>query len=290
MSDYLSCKQAAQTLGVSGSTIKRMCDDGVVPSMRTPGGHRRIPRTAIDSWLISNDLPRIDPPPRRDVPQSCDAAALVTMLRQGHIESISDRLCDALHQSDEFATTLDTVVAPAMWEIGERWSTGEFEVYEEHLCTANLRTSLLQASSHLTKLRSADVLESRPRAIGCSVDGESHDLVSLMIELVMRSSGVDAKSLGGSVPVESLIAAILAEHADLVWTSYTRIEDPEEMLRQHHVLVNALPDHCRLLIGGQALTASLRRQMTFDFHGDSLLHLQRYVSSVMQRAFATTAG
>ena len=51
MSDYLSVAAAADLLGVHVDTIRRWTDEGRLPETRTPGGHRRIPRVAIDRLL-----------------------------------------------------------------------------------------------------------------------------------------------------------------------------------------------------------------------------------------------
>lgn len=49
MSDsLLSVRAAADLLGVHVDTIRRWTDEGRLPETRTPGGHRRIPREAID--------------------------------------------------------------------------------------------------------------------------------------------------------------------------------------------------------------------------------------------------
>lgn len=49
--DLLSVSAAADLLGVHVVTIRRWTDDGKLPEVRTPGGHRRIPRAAIDRLL-----------------------------------------------------------------------------------------------------------------------------------------------------------------------------------------------------------------------------------------------
>ena len=49
MSDsLLSVRAAADLLGVHVDTVRRWTDDGRLPETRTPGGHRRIPRDAVE--------------------------------------------------------------------------------------------------------------------------------------------------------------------------------------------------------------------------------------------------
>jgi excisionase family DNA binding protein len=49
MKEQLSVGEAAQALGISESTVRRMADQGRIASWRLPGSlHRRIPRAAIE--------------------------------------------------------------------------------------------------------------------------------------------------------------------------------------------------------------------------------------------------
>lgn len=52
MSDpLLSARAAADLLGVHIDTVRRWTDEGKLPETRTPGGHRRIPREAVERLL-----------------------------------------------------------------------------------------------------------------------------------------------------------------------------------------------------------------------------------------------
>ena len=51
---YLRPGQAGELLGVSGDTIAGWCDDGALPCMRTVGGHRRIPASAVQAFKAQN--------------------------------------------------------------------------------------------------------------------------------------------------------------------------------------------------------------------------------------------
>ena len=48
MPTLLSVSEAAERLGVHVSTVRRWTDDGTLPEVRTPGGHRRFPVEAVE--------------------------------------------------------------------------------------------------------------------------------------------------------------------------------------------------------------------------------------------------
>ena len=50
-SEWLTLGQAASYLGVAQSTIRKWTDQGTLPAIKTPGGHRRYRRGDLDTFL-----------------------------------------------------------------------------------------------------------------------------------------------------------------------------------------------------------------------------------------------
>ena len=48
---WLTIKEAAQRLGVHATTLRRWADDGDIPVMFTPGGHRRFSGIEVESFM-----------------------------------------------------------------------------------------------------------------------------------------------------------------------------------------------------------------------------------------------
>jgi excisionase family DNA binding protein len=51
MKELITPKQVARAIGVSESSLKRWCDRGLIPTVRTAGGHRRLPISGVLSYL-----------------------------------------------------------------------------------------------------------------------------------------------------------------------------------------------------------------------------------------------
>ncbi len=49
--EYISTREAAALLGVALSTVQLWVEAGTLPAWKTAGGHRRIPRAAVDDML-----------------------------------------------------------------------------------------------------------------------------------------------------------------------------------------------------------------------------------------------
>nr|CAD6437923.1 helix-turn-helix domain-containing protein [Rhizobium sp. Q54] len=60
MKEILTTAQAAKLLGISVRTAQLWVESGDLPSWKTPGGHRRIPRSAVMPLIHGRDPP---PPP-----------------------------------------------------------------------------------------------------------------------------------------------------------------------------------------------------------------------------------
>jgi len=52
--NWLSLKEAAEILGVHTSTVRNWSDQGILPTSRTAGGHRRFLRKELNLWISAN--------------------------------------------------------------------------------------------------------------------------------------------------------------------------------------------------------------------------------------------
>jgi excisionase family DNA binding protein len=57
-SGWLTLGEAARFLGVAQSTIRKWADEGRVPAIRTPGGHRRFRRGELELFLARSSAGR----------------------------------------------------------------------------------------------------------------------------------------------------------------------------------------------------------------------------------------
>lgn len=53
--DWLSLSEASELIGVHPSTLRRWADAGTIQCTRTPGGHRRFRRAALERYLANRE-------------------------------------------------------------------------------------------------------------------------------------------------------------------------------------------------------------------------------------------
>ena len=206
MSELMSPKQVARAIGVSESSLKRWCDQGLIKTVRTAGGHRKMPMADVLQFVREHDHPLVSPEVL-GLPPASELAALG--LTRG-----KPRLVDALLAGDELlarqivfdlyvakhsiSVICDEVIAAAFREIGDRWACHDADVYQERRgCELCLRI--------LFDVRKIQRLPDRTwTATGGTIEGDQYALPSAMAEIVLRESGFRATSLGSSIPFPSL--------------------------------------------------------------------------------------
>lgn len=278
MKDLVSPRQVAQAISVSESSLKRWCDKGLIPTVYTAGGHRRIPVNGVLSYLKDAGL-EIQNPEILGLPKSTQGG------RNRKLSEGKTRFIDALLRADEevcvevvlnmylanypMSQICDEVLAGAFEEIGEKWCDGDVEVYQE-------RRSCLLCQQVIHELRRIfpELPPNAPIAIGGTIDGDPYTLASSMVELVLRDLGWRASSLGNMLPFNSLMRALCDTRPRLLWLSVSSIRDRTEFLKQFNALSEvAFGNNVAFVVGGKALTADLRKQMKYTGFCDSFEHL-----------------
>lgn len=283
MDDLLTTRQVAETLRVSESSVKRWCDQGLIPTIRTVGGHRRVERGSLSAFLAASNgnLPanesRSD---EAEVAAGNDAFELRSQFQQALVSGEERRARQLLArwrgQMKSLAELGDELIASTFEEIGQLWECGRVEVFEE-------RRSCQMCSQLLMELRGVakEPPPGAPRAIGGALEGDHYTLATQLVELVLREAGWDAVNLGGNIPFASLKKAIRQEQPRLLWLSISSIPDAEQFEAQFRSFSEDLPDDLLIVVGGRAVTPELRKKMKCTMHCDNLQQLASFAHAVL---------
>jgi methylmalonyl-CoA mutase cobalamin-binding subunit len=134
------------------------------------------------------------------------------------------------------------------FKVGLAWARGELEVYEEHLYS-ELVQHMVRSVMAARPQAQAGV---RPRVLLATLPEESHGLGLLMAQAVLALEGCSCTSLGVRVPLQQLLAAAGAFHADVVGLSFAASMNPAHVLRGLEQLRAGLPPAVALWAGGSS--------------------------------------
>ncbi len=282
MKDPLTPKQVANAIDVSESSVKRWCDKGIIPTQYTAGGHRRIPLSGLLKFLRKQQyqIARPEllglPSNTGQSPRIIDRAveSLTTALIDGHEDDARRVLINLYLAKHSICSICDQVIAPAFEKIGRLWECGSAEVFQERQgCEFTLR--LLH---ELLGLVTVPATES-PKAIGAAPEGDQYNLATTMAELVLRDAGWNAKSLGDNLPLSSLGEAIKGHRPRLFWLSCSHLADEEWFLKSYGLLYEEFGSSVAFVVGGRALSESMRQNMKYAAYCDNMQHLQAFAQT-----------
>lgn len=279
MDHLLSPKQVAAAIGASESTLKRWCDQGLIATVKTVGGHRRISVQEVLQFAREQNYAIVEPH-ILSIPATTDRKAR-------RIEGSSERLTEALLSGNEvgchailfdlflagesISRIFDDVVAPAFRSIGDKWECHEAEVYQE-------RSSCQIMVRLLHELRSKQVT---PRnkfvAYGATIAGDQYVLPTMMAELVLRAIDWDARLLGTSIPFDSMVKVVETHAPALLWLSVSFIDDESDFVSGFDRLsAAASKTNTAIVVGGRALSPEIRRRLSYSAFCDTMRHLEEF--------------
>lgn len=283
MAQLFTPKQVARAIQVSESSVKRWCDQGVIPTQYTAGGHRRIEMSGLLEFLKTSKH-RLVRPEVVGLPATSGrtgwvlergAARLTDALIRGDEEGARQILLDLYLAGHHVCVLGDEVLAKVFEQIGDLWQCGSAEVYQERRA-CEIAMHLIHELRTLLKPSST----AAPLAIGGAPAGDPYNLATLMVELVLRDDGWRAVNLGDDLPITTLAAAIREQQPKLFWLSCSHLEDEQEFLQGYGELYREFGDSVAFVVGGRSLTEGIRRRMKYAAFCDNLQHLRSFACSL----------
>lgn len=143
------------------------------------------------------------------------------------------------------------VAAPLTRLIGEAWSRGELEIYDERLSIESLQTVMRGA------LASISSPGAPPTVMLTTVPSEGHGLGLLMAESLLSLQGCRCLSLGVQTPLWDIVLASRAHRVDVLALSFSSALNAAQVIDSLTELREKLPAATRIWAGGDS--PALRR-------------------------------
>lgn len=207
MDGLLSTIEVGEIAGVGPTAVKRWADQGLLPCVRTAGGHRRFRREEVELFLHRQQGP---------------TSAMADLLLRSEGLGVEARLLADRSRLGSWLLVAEEL-GPVLAEIGSRWERGLISVVEEHLASERLARALSRLAEGVPLPQSA------PRALLACAEQDDHGLGLALAEIVLREAGwrtlwagrrtpsADVATLArsGAVALVALSASVAADAAGL---------------------------------------------------------------------------
>ena len=127
-----------------------------------------------------------------------------------HDEGKAGEFFRDIQASFDLVAIFQDILTPTLVEIGEAWYRGRFRITTEHFASAFVQGKMLTMYQAYPSRRSAPFI-----LLGCA-PSEQHELGSLMMAVLLRSSGFRVEYLGPGIPLGDLVAYASYEHPDRI--------------------------------------------------------------------------
>lgn len=196
---------------------------------------------------------------------------LLGLLSAHRLDELRGQLLQLLLRKG-LARFIAEVVAPMNELVGEAWTSGRLQIFEEHLYTEAVQGMLRNAIGSMPRG------SQRPRVLLTTFPHEPHGLGILMAEAIFVLEGSHCISLGVQTPVWDIALAAEAQRADIVALSFSAAVNANHALDGLGELRGKLPATVEIWAGGACPVLhrrpphGVRTLRTLDDIAPALLH------------------
>jgi methylmalonyl-CoA mutase cobalamin-binding subunit/DNA-binding transcriptional MerR regulator len=265
MTSVLSISAVERETGLSKDVLRKWETRYGFPSpLRDSLGERAYPLSQVDRLRLIKRLMDTGMRPSRLIRESdenLNALALVSQTPQVVIEhdDVEMLTLEKLRNQDPSGLRkmlyrelmrqgvqrfVQDTLTPLNYAIGEAWACGELGIHEEH-AYSEVAQGLLRET--IAKL--ADN-QGRPRVLMTTLPDEQHGLGLLMLAAVLSLHGAYCISLGTQTPVQDIVEAATAHHADVVALSFSNAYPQRRILPALEELRQRLDGEVEVWAGG----------------------------------------
>lgn len=165
--------------------------------------------------------------------------------------------------NDEAIEVLNTVLLPAMKEVGDRFGRGELILPYVLQSAEVMKKSVAHLEGYLDQVEGY----TKGTVILATVYGDVHDIGKNLVGTIMKNNGYTVHDLGRQVPVTTIIDAALEHGADAIGVSALLVSTSKQM----PLLVKELAARgltYPVLIGGAAINRKFGQRILFMEDGE----------------------
>ncbi len=237
MNREIGISAASKILGVSISTLKRLCDENLIPTIRTPGGHRRFDRTEME--LVGQRLAGPSPRLASKNPAGLNPR-IAALLLAGNSHGLTDLLSEQLAHGLTLPLLLDQNLVPVLDELATAENDSSTLVrLARHTAARTINQWIVQQTIQWS---------GPPTCLGVSLGTGANQLASKLVEAALRSIHIHALHIDAQLDVEVFSEAVTCLQVETVWAACWYGTACSETSNQLEQLRAQLPQHTRLMV------------------------------------------
>ena len=167
-----------------------------------------------------------------------------------------------LTQHDAAVNILNTVLLPAMKEVGDRFGAGELILPFVLQSAEVMKKSVGHLENYLERIEGT----SKGIVVLATVYGDVHDIGKNLVKTILANNGYTVVDLGKQVPAETIISKAVEEGADAIGLSALLVNTSKQM----PLIVNELYRRglkLPVLVGGAAINRRFARRILYTEDG-----------------------
>ncbi|NJN65535.1 MAG: methionine synthase [Chloroflexaceae bacterium] len=173
-------------------------------------------------------------------------------------DSLASRMAGGMIQGEAAVSILNTVLLPAMKEVGDRFGAGEL-ILPFVLQSAEV---MKRAVSHLERYLERQEGTSKGKVVLATVYGDVHDIGKNLVHTILSNNGYTVYDLGKQVPINTIIEKAIEVQADAIGLSALLVSTSKQM----PLCVKELDQrglHFPVLVGGAAINQQYGHRILF---------------------------
>ncbi len=172
-------------------------------------------------------------------------------------EGVEDQI-DKCNEKIGAVPTLNTVLLPAMKEVGDKFGAGELILPFVLQSAEVMKRAVAQLENYLEKMEG----HTKGTVVIATVFGDVHDIGKSLVNTIMTNNGYTVVDLGKQVPVDTIINAAVENKADAIGLSALLVSTSKQMpicIEELHSRGLEFP----VLVGGAAINRDFGRRMLY---------------------------
>ena len=214
--------------------IRRLLDQGMRPG-------KLLPLSEDELDLIENNIAAAE-----DTELSDTVNGIIDAVCAADSVALEKYLNTSL-QDLGMESFINEVISPLLVAVGERWASGQLQIFEEHFLTQQLIRFLN------TEVSKSNAKTKKPRVLLATLPGEEHNLGLLMVAALLSSRGITTINLGSEVPMEQISHAVNRFQADTVGITFSGAYQYKNIRSHLGELRQLIPDDVDIWTGGEGV-------------------------------------